>query len=86
MRSQGTYGAVVCIFPTLSLKCYVNRRSGRSRRAMSDARSQAMWVAAAAGLEVVTGAGLIVAPSLLARLLFGSEMNASGRPSMSALQ
>ena len=46
---------------------------------MSGARSQAMWVAAAAaGLEVVTGAGLVVAPSLLARLLFGSEMNASG--------
>ena len=46
---------------------------------MSGARSQARWVAAAAaGLEVVTGAGLVVAPSLLARLLFGSEMNASG--------
>jgi hypothetical protein len=46
---------------------------------MSGARSQAVWVAAvAAGLEVVTGAGLVVAPSLLARLLFGSEMNASG--------
>ena len=46
---------------------------------MSGARSQAVWVAAAAaGLEVVTAAGLVVAPSLLARLLFGSEMNASG--------
>ena len=46
---------------------------------MSGARSQAMWVAAAAaGLEVVTGAGLVVAPSLLAKLLFASEMNASG--------
>jgi hypothetical protein len=45
---------------------------------MSGARSRAMWVAAAAGLEVVTGAGLVVAPSLLAKLLFGSEMNASG--------
>ncbi len=46
---------------------------------MSGARSQGTWVvAAAAGLEVVTGAGLVVAPSLLARLLFGSEMNASG--------
>ena len=46
---------------------------------MSGARSQTMWVtAAAAGLEVVTGAGLVVAPSLLARLLFGSEMNGSG--------
>ena len=37
-----------------------------------------MWIAAAAGLEIVTGAGLVVAPSLLARLLFGLEMNASG--------
>ena len=36
------------------------------------------WVAAAAGLEILTGAGLMVAPSLLATLLFGSEMNASG--------
>jgi hypothetical protein len=45
---------------------------------MSDARSEAMWVAAAAGLELLTGVGLVVAPSLLARLLFGSEMNASG--------
>jgi hypothetical protein len=46
---------------------------------MSGARSQAIWVtAAAAGLEIVTGAGLVVAPSLLARLLFGSEVNASG--------
>ena len=46
---------------------------------MSGARSQAVWVAAAAaGLEVVTGAGLVVAPSLLAKLLFGSEMSASG--------
>jgi hypothetical protein len=48
-------------------------------RVMGSARSQAMWAAAAAaGLEVVTGAALVVAPSLLARLLFGSEMNASG--------
>ena len=46
---------------------------------MSGARSRAMWfAAAAAGLEVVTGAGLVVAPSLLARLLFGSEMNTPG--------
>jgi hypothetical protein len=38
-----------------------------------------MWVAAvAAGLEIATGAGLALAPSLLARLLFGSEMNAPG--------
>ena len=45
---------------------------------MSGGRSQAMWIAAAAGLEIVTGAGLVVAPSLLAILLFGSEMNAVG--------
>ena len=46
---------------------------------MSGAHSQAMWAAAAAvGLEVVTGAGLVVAPSLLAWLLFGSGLNASG--------
>jgi len=35
-------------------------------------------VAAAAGLELLTGAGLMVAPSVIAFLLFGSEMNASG--------
>jgi hypothetical protein len=45
---------------------------------MNGARSQAMWIATAAGLEVVTGAGLFVAPSLLAGLLFGSEMNVAG--------
>jgi len=33
---------------------------------------------AAAGLEILTGAGLIGAPSVLARLLFGSEMGGSG--------
>ena len=37
-----------------------------------------LWVRAASGLEVLTGAGLIVAPSLLARLLFGSDLNAAG--------
>ena len=41
-------------------------------------KTEAVWVAAAAGLEVVTGAGLVVAPSLLASLLFGSEMNVTG--------
>jgi hypothetical protein len=33
---------------------------------------------AASGLEVLTGVGLIVAPSLLARFLFGSDLNAAG--------
>ncbi len=37
-----------------------------------------MGRSAAAGLEVVTGTGLVFAPSSLARLLFGSEMNAIG--------
>lgn len=36
------------------------------------------WIAAACGLEVLTGFGLIVAPSLLARLLFGSGMDETG--------
>lgn len=45
---------------------------------MSGERSQVTWIAAAAGLEVFTGAGLVVAPSLLASLLFGSEMDATG--------
>ena len=34
--------------------------------------------ARASGLEVVTGLGLVVAPSLLARLLFGSDLTAAG--------
>lgn len=33
---------------------------------------------AAAGLEILTGATLFAAPSLLARLLFGSELGGSG--------
>jgi hypothetical protein len=37
-----------------------------------------LWVRAASELEVLTGAGLVVAPSLLARLLFGSELNPVG--------
>ncbi len=32
----------------------------------------------AAGLEVLTGVGLVAAPSLLARLLFGAEMGGTG--------
>ena len=40
--------------------------------------STTLWTRAAAGLEVFTGLGLIVAPSLLARLLFGSDLNAAG--------
>jgi hypothetical protein len=33
---------------------------------------------AASGLEILTGLGLVVAPSLLARLLFGSDLNGAG--------
>ncbi len=33
---------------------------------------------AASGLEVLTGLGLVVAPSLLTRLLFGSDLNGAG--------
>jgi hypothetical protein len=32
----------------------------------------------AAGLEVLTGLALIVAPSTVARFLFGSDLNATG--------
>ena len=32
----------------------------------------------ASGLEVLTGLGLVVAPSFLARLLFGSDLNGAG--------
>ena len=43
-----------------------------------EAPSATVWMRAASGLEVLTGVGLIVAPSLLARLLFGSDLNAAG--------
>jgi hypothetical protein len=37
-----------------------------------------LWARAASGLEVLTGAGLVATPSLLARLLFSSDLNAAG--------
>ncbi len=43
-----------------------------------EAPSATVWIRAASGLEVVTGLGLVAAPSLLARLLFGSDLNAAG--------
>ena len=43
-----------------------------------EAPSAALWMRAASGLEVLTGLGLVVAPSLLARLLFGSDLNGAG--------
>ena len=43
-----------------------------------EAPSAMLWMRAASGLEVVTGLELVVAPSLLARLLFGSELNPAG--------
>jgi hypothetical protein len=42
------------------------------------ATSATLWTHAAAGLELLTGLALIVAPSLPARLLFGSDLNAAG--------
>jgi len=42
------------------------------------ATSTTLWTRAAAGLEILTGVALIVAPSLLGRLLFGSNLNAAG--------
>ena len=43
-----------------------------------EAHSATLWMRAASGLEVLTGLGLVVEPSLLARLLFGSALNAAG--------
>ena len=43
-----------------------------------EAPSAALWMRAASGLEVLTGLGLVVEPSLLARLLFGSDLNGAG--------
>ena len=42
------------------------------------ASSATLWTRAAAGLEELTGLALIVAPSLVARFLFGSDLNAAG--------
>ncbi len=46
---------------------------------MASSGTAALWMRAASGLEILTGLGLIVAPSLLARLLFGSDLNAAGQ-------
>ncbi len=43
-----------------------------------EAPSATLWMRAASGLEVLTGVGLIVAPSLLAQLLFGSDLIGGG--------
>jgi hypothetical protein len=53
-------------------------RSGRRPMNPGGAPSATLWMRAASGLEVLTGLGLIVAPSLLALLLFGSDLNAAG--------
>lgn len=58
---------------------YVDDHERASRVDDKDARITATApLFAAAGLEMLTGAGLIAAPSLLAQLLFGSEMGGSG--------
>src|SRR5271157_848891 len=44
----------------------------------SGLRAKTTPVMAAAALEILTGAGLVAAPSLLARLLFGAEMGGTG--------
>ena len=45
---------------------------------VGQASSVTLWMRVASGLEVLTGLGLVVAPSLLSRLLFGSDLNAAG--------
>ncbi len=44
-----------------------------------EAPSATLWMRTASGLEILTGLGLIVAPSLLAWLLFASDLNAAGK-------
>jgi hypothetical protein len=53
-------------------------QDGRRPMSSGDAPSATLWIRLASGLEVATGLGLVVAPSLLARLLFGSDLNAAG--------
>jgi hypothetical protein len=38
-----------------------------------------MWVAVAAAVEVMTGVGLIIRPTLLVWLLFGTELSGGGQ-------
>ena len=45
---------------------------------MAGSGTAMVWMRGASGLEVLTGLGLVVAPSLLARLLFGSDLNGAG--------
>ncbi len=45
---------------------------------MAGSGTTAIWMRGASGLEVLTGLGLVVAPSLLARLLFGSDLSGAG--------
>ena len=54
----------------------LSRRRGRMDAGESP--STTLWMRAASGLEVLTGLGLVLAPSLLSRLLFGSDLNAPG--------
>jgi hypothetical protein len=42
------------------------------------AASATLWIRTASGIEVLTGITLVTAPSSLARLLFGSGLNAAG--------
>jgi hypothetical protein len=50
---------------------------------VSGPSSATLSIKAASALEALTGLGLVVAPSLLARLLFGSEMAQVRRPAAS---
>jgi hypothetical protein len=43
-----------------------------------EAASATLLMRAASGLEVLTGVALVATPSMLARLLFGSDLNEAG--------
>ncbi len=72
------------VFKDDERKLIEGRVPGRTRNRgavfvhMAGSGTTAVWMRAASGLEVLTGLGLVVAPSLLARLLFGSDLNGAG--------
>lgn len=51
---------------------------GEARSSLRQAALAEQGMRAAAGLEVLTGLGLVAMPSLLARLLFGAALDATG--------
>jgi hypothetical protein len=81
MGKQGEGRAVTATFVDAATlipdSCKIGLMQGSFLKA-SRATSVTLWTRAASGLEILTGVALIVAPSLLAHFLFGSDLNAAG--------